>query len=211
MSNMFENCTGLESLNLSGWDISNIANVGVIFSGCTSLTTLDVSGWTIGSASIWNLFMGCTGITTLDLSTWNTAGVTNMYCMFVDCANLATIYVGEGWTTENVTNSDRMFGGCTSLVGGMGTVYDPDHVDAEYAHIDGGSENPGYFTEKPTFVPGDANGDGKVDVQDITAIINYILGNNPSPFNVEAADVNHTSDVNVMDVTAVINIILGIE
>lgn len=63
--------------------------------------------------------------------------------------------------------------------------------------------------EYPLVVPGDANGDNHVDVQDITAMINHILGNNPSPFDATAADVNGDSEVNVLDVTAVINIILG--
>ena len=39
-----------------------------------------------------------------------------------------------------------MFYGCTSLVGGAGTTYSANHVGATYAHIDGGTSNPGYFT-----------------------------------------------------------------
>ena len=40
-----------------------------------------------------------------------------------------------------------MFYGCTRLVGEKGTFYDENHVDAAYAHIDGGLANPGYLTE----------------------------------------------------------------
>ena len=58
--------------------------------------------------------------------------------------------------------------------------------------------------------PGDANGDGNVDVQDVTAIINRILGNNPNPFDDTNADVNGDGNIDVLDVTAVINMILGI-
>ena len=57
---------------------------------------------------------------------------------------------------------------------------------------------------------GDANEDGAVNVSDITAIINYILQKNPSPFNLENADVNGDGEVNVMDVTAIINMILDV-
>ena len=63
----------------------------------------------------------------------------------------------------------------------------------------------------PQFLPGDANEDGNVDVQDITTVINYILGNNPSPFNYNNANVNGDDAVNVVDVTAIINIILGVQ
>ena len=58
--------------------------------------------------------------------------------------------------------------------------------------------------------PGDANGDGNVDVNDVTTTINYILGKNPSPFNYDNANVNGDTKVDVMDVTLIINIILGI-
>jgi surface protein len=69
-----------------------------------------------------------------------------MYGMFNGCSNLRTIYVGSGWSTAAVTNSTYMFNSCTSLVGGQGTTYNANHVDAAYAHIDGGPSNPGYFT-----------------------------------------------------------------
>ena len=47
-----------------------------------------------------------------------------------------------------VREGDYMFSGCTSLVGGKGTVYNESHHDQAYAHVDGGAENPGYFTAK---------------------------------------------------------------
>ena len=60
----------------------------------------------------------------------------------------------------------------------------------------------------PTFLRGDVNGDGKVNVSDVTALINMILG--ITPMNQARGDVNGDSRVNVSDVTALINIILGI-
>ena len=41
-----------------------------------------------------------------------------------------------------------MFNFATNLVGGAGTVYDSSKTDKTYAHIDGGTSNPGYFTLK---------------------------------------------------------------
>ena len=35
----------LESLNLSGWDISNIKDISWMFSGFERLESLDLSGW----------------------------------------------------------------------------------------------------------------------------------------------------------------------
>ena len=57
-------------------------------------------------------------------------------------------------------------------------------------------------------IPGDVNGDGKVNVSDVTALINMILG--ITPIDQTRADVNGDTKVNVSDVTALINIILGI-
>ena len=58
---------------------------------------------------------------------------------------------------------------------------------------------------------GDANGDGTVNVFDVTAMVNYILGSPNDGFVFAAADVNGDGIVNVFDVTKVVNIILGVD
>ena len=63
-------------------------------------------------------------------------------------------------------------------------------------------------TQQCPFV-GDVNGDGKVNVSDITALINHILDG--SQQNALLDDVNEDSKVNVSDVTCDINKILGIK
>ncbi len=55
---------------------------------------------------------------------------------------------------------------------------------------------------------GDLNGDGKIDVLDVTAMINMIL--KIIPEDLTMADVNADGSVNVLDVTILINMILGI-
>lgn len=57
-------------------------------------------------------------------------------------------------------------------------------------------------------IVGDVNADGKVNVSDVTALINMILG--VIPKDEATADVNSDGKINVSDVTALINIILGI-
>ena len=56
---------------------------------------------------------------------------------------------------------------------------------------------------------GDANGDGSVDVSDITAIAAYILGNEPDGFNAANADANGDGSIDVADITATAGIILA--
>ena len=80
-----------------------------------------------------------------------------------------------------------------------------------YDHTHGGSQmiaraqkyGYDYFQ---TYELGDANGDGNIDVLDVVATVNIILGF--SDFN-PAADINQDNIVNVLDVISIVNIILG--
>jgi hypothetical protein len=127
--------------------------------------------------------------------------------MFIDCNNLRTIYVGDGWMTASMRYTWDMFKNCTSLVGGKGTTYDANHVDKDYAHLDGGPDNPGYFTDKNASLRGDVNGDNDVTIADVTALIDLLLGggtvNNPS------ADCNTDGSVTINDVTVLIDYLLS--
>ena len=154
-----------------------------------------------------DMFNNCTGLTSLDLSGFNTANVTDMFRMFYNCYNLRTIYVGRGWNTTAVTSSINMFNNCTSLVGGQGTTYDANHVNKDYAHIDGGTSNPGYFTDKNASLRGDVNGDGSVNISDVTALIDLLLGG--GTISNPAADCNQDSSVNISDVTSLIDYLLS--
>ena len=96
-------------------------------------------------------------LTTLDLSMFDTSNVYDMSTTFSgtysgNTSALTTIYASDKWVTTKVsTNSSYRlytFSNDVNLVGGAGTIYDPNHVDCDYAHIDGGLANPGYFTEK---------------------------------------------------------------
>ena len=150
MEYMFDGCSGLTILDVSGFNTENVTNMGSMFAGCSGLTTLDVTDFnTANVTDISRMFYTCSGLTTLDLSNFNTANAKeDLRHLFMNCFSLKTIYAGSGWTTDATTKGDEMFMNCTSLVGGAGTVYDENHTDHTYAHIDGGTSNPGYFTDK---------------------------------------------------------------
>lgn len=61
----------------------------------------------------------------------------------------------------------------------------------------------------PTLVPGDANGIGGVDKDDVQMIADYILGKNPAGFKKAQANVDGEGDVTVVDLVKVIEIILS--
>ncbi|MBO4800778.1 MAG: BspA family leucine-rich repeat surface protein [Bacteroidaceae bacterium] len=150
MSAMFTICWSLSSLDISSFNTQSVTNMESMFYGCGDLTSLDVSSFnTQIVTNMAHMFAGCSGLTSLDLSGFNTQNVMNMSQMFFSCYGLTTIYAGSDWSTGAVTDEgEYMFSGCTKLVGGNGTVYDENHQDASYAHIDGGPSNPGYFTER---------------------------------------------------------------
>ena len=157
-----------------------------------------------------SMFYGCNKLTSLDLSSFNTSKVTRMGSMFFGCSNLQTIYAGNGWSTASVSISTSMFYGCTNLVGGQGTTYDASNPrDKTYARIDGGPDNPGYFTEKSASLRGDVNGDNNVSIADVTTLIDYLLSGNVSGINLSGADCNQDSNISIADVTTLIDYLLS--
>ena len=180
MAQMFMNCWGLTSLDLRGFKMDKVEFMDNLFYGCSGLTSLDLTGFKTDNVEyMGSMFMGCRGLTSLDLTSFKTDNVGVMSWMFAGCSGLKTIYAGEGWSTAKVRGSTEMFFGCISLVGGAGTSYDADHIDHTYARIDGGSDNPGYFTRKAggteEWTKYDHNGDGKVDAADVVMLVNFIM------------------------------------
>lgn len=150
MNNMFENCSNLTNLDVNGFDTSSTTNMVSLFSGCSKLTSLDLSNFDTGNVTgMGAMFRNCSSLTSLDLSSFNTSKITNISTMFYGCSQLKTILVSSQWPTDSsFFYSSFMFYGCTSLVGGAGTVYNESYTDATYAHVDGGESNPGYLTLK---------------------------------------------------------------
>ncbi|MDO4512339.1 MAG: family 10 glycosylhydrolase [Bacteroidales bacterium] len=89
------------------------------------------------------------------------------------------------------------------------------YVRARYAYGTAGSTTVNYTDYSPVLkfnyvaapLVGDVNGDGAVNVSDVTALINKILGTSDYPDAI--CDINADGVVNVSDVTALINLILG--
>ena len=150
MQQMFYECSSLTSLDLRSFNTANVNTMFAMFYGCSSLASVDVSSFNTESVEyLGNMFYNCSSLTSLNLSNFNTASAKNMGGMFSGCSNLTTIYVSQGWTTDLVVADEglNMFNGCEKLVGGIGTVYDPNNYTYTYAHIDGGASNPGYLTD----------------------------------------------------------------
>jgi hypothetical protein len=59
---------------------------------------------------------------------------------------------------------------------------------------------------EPECTPGDTNDDGGIDVLDVVAVVNYIIGNSDE---VDCADMNGDGGVDVLDVVAMVNLIIN--
>jgi len=132
---------------------------------------------------------------------------------------------GEGY------EEDRIYDACTFYIDGRARLeygeYQNDwesySVDLEagthtlkWSYSKDGSADPDgdYFaiddvklTPKPAVKRGDLNGDGSVDISDVTGLIGAVL--NGTPVNHAAADINGDTSIDVTDVTALIALVLG--
>ena len=114
-SAMFSECSNLTTLDLSGFDTSNVVDMSQMFYGCSGLTTLDVTGWdTSKVTNMSGMFFHCSGLTTLNVTDFDTSNVTNMASMFNGCSGLTTLNVTD-FGTSKVTNMASMFNGCSGL------------------------------------------------------------------------------------------------
>ena len=145
MSWMFAD-TQATTLNLSSFNTSNVTNMVAMLSG-TQATLMDLSSFNTSKVTNMASIFEESIISELDISSFNFASIQNINNMFYRNSNISTIYATNNiYIPDNVTSSN-MFKYCTNLLGGAGTTYSSGKVSGTYAHIDGGTDNPGYFTD----------------------------------------------------------------
>ena len=88
-------------------------------------------------------------------------------------------------------------------------VFGADESGHRYQQPVFGELDPHHFTVHMSFILGDVNGDGAVNIADVTNLIDYLLGTTSSPINISAADVHGDGVINIADVTALIDLLLG--
>ena len=163
---------------------------GVYFRGPATISgcTLDVTGYTRGIVGSYVYIRLRGGIWYTDLT--------------IDNASVTTQVTGNGYPTYNLKSL---------TLKNCGIVYPAGAVfDAEKHQIIGtdGNEVTGKIViSNSTAATGDINADGQVNVTDVTALINRVLGT--ASYSDAVCDLNGDGVVNVSDVTALINIILS--
>ncbi|MQN88597.1 BspA family leucine-rich repeat surface protein [Prevotella copri] len=143
MREMFYDCSGLISLDVTHFNTENVTSMGSMFNSCRGLTSLDVTHFNTENVTSMNgMFNGCRGLISLDVTHFNTANVKNMSFMFSWCNKLKEIYVSDKFVTDDVIDSGYMFSYCGSLSGDIDWTSDKAD-DKTYAKTDGG-----YFRDK---------------------------------------------------------------
>ena len=141
MEYMFYYCYGLTSLDVTNFNTANVTNMQGMFGKCNFLFSLDVTNFNTANVTNMSKMFECKGLTSLDITNFNTENVTNMQGMFLFCNNLKTIYVGDKFVTDKVTEGSAMFSGSPKLKGAI-TEYDASKTDYTYANY-----KTGYFTK----------------------------------------------------------------
>ena len=116
MRSTFGRCSSLQSIDFTGFDTSNIEDMEGTFAGCSSLQSLDLSGFdTSQVVTMESAFAGCSSLRELDLSSFDTSQVTTMWSMFRDCSSLNNLNLSR-FNTSNVKDMAGMFWGCSNLI-----------------------------------------------------------------------------------------------
>lgn len=135
LSNLFANMPNVTSIDLTGWDTSNVTNMNSMFSNDPNLTTIKgLENWDTSKVTNMSfMFAGYHGnywaspdsighLNKLDLSNWDTHNVKDMSFMFAGQSYLTSLgnlsHRGNKWNTGNVANMASMFYGLRSLPDG---------------------------------------------------------------------------------------------
>ncbi len=112
---MFQDCSSLESIDLSGLDTSSTSDTSCMFDDCSSLTSLDVSNFDTSKVKDMEwMFRGCSSLTSLDVSNFDTSQVRSMSYMFASCSSLTSLDLSN-FDTSSLTDASGMLSSCLSL------------------------------------------------------------------------------------------------
>ena len=124
-------------------------------------------------------------------------------------------FICDGYNSEGKFHYNfGWYGTCDGWY--VSTALNMVHRSGDECHFNSGHEMvtgvqpPEGWQPPVTLQLGDVNGDGEVNIADVTALIDYLLGNNASTsIHLEVADINGDNDINIADVTKLIDQLLN--
>lgn len=111
MGFLFSRCRQLESVTFNSNCESSVRTFAYMFEGCTSLKSVDMSGvdcdgWAVESLK--HMFDGCTSLEKVDVSGMAAGQFTEMEGMFNGCTALRSIAVGSTFTFQGEDHSSKI-------------------------------------------------------------------------------------------------------
>ena len=224
----YDNCPNISELNLSNnqftsIDVSSLSNLLSLVIDHNKLTSLNLSN----NTKLKTLYANSNQLTSLNVQ--GCAALTTAYCqdnklstvLFQGCNSLSYVncclnQIKESGMSTLVNSLRTIPSGSSGTLDAIitsnsaeGNVITSAQVQTarNKRWIPRKNVNGSWVEITTTNLKGDVNGDGKVNVTDVTTLVNMILG--VIPKNESRADINGDGKVNVSDVTALVNIILG--
>ena len=231
-------CTAITYLDCEDCQISDLSavnsmnNIQKLYARNNKLTSFAVTGKSdltylrvSGNQSLTTLQCANNALTTLDFT--NCPALTHASCAG---NNLTSLTVTGCTSLKNLfCNRNRISGtAMTNLVNSLPTrtasnpgnfhvlnnTNENNVITAEQLTIARGKYwnpkkwNGSDWVDLTVSTRGDVNGDGSVNISDVTALIDYVLSGNASGIDLGAADVNQDGSINISDVTALIDHVL---
>ena len=184
----FSYCYDLTTITLGNY-LTTIGNGA--FKYCTGLKSVIIpnSVTNIGS----DAFSRCSGLTSVVLS--NSLESIEDYA-FYGCENLISVTINQ---KVPLIIGDHTFSNCANA-----TLYVPQGCVDAYRNADGWGEFKD-IVEIISDIPGDANNDGKVDIDDINAIVHYILTGDLQGLNSKNVHGGEEGEITVVDIVKLLN------
>ncbi len=199
---------------LTALDVSKNTALGLLSCSSNQLTSLDVSK----NTALVGLDCFNNKLATLDVSK-NTA-LTWLYCYSNQLTSL-DVSKNTALTELIITYNQIRGAGMAKLVNSLlevtnGKFYVTDGTDGnEITTVQVAAAKAKHWNVKTIWgddypgvdIPGDANGDGEVNAQDVDCLRDYILGLDPTPFSLESANLNGDGEVDIQDLTLLIQLL----
>ena len=114
-SNMFYNCSNLQSVYISNEEITSLEDMYMMFYNCKSLKDVELLYFNTSLVkNMESMFDGCEKLEILELSNFDTSSVNNMAKMFNGCKNLKYLDIST-FNFERVTEIEKIFNGTNKL------------------------------------------------------------------------------------------------
>ena len=180
-----------------------------LYCGGNQLTALDVSGL----SSLTALHCGANQISSLRAIDCPSLNYVNMVCNRVKVSKMGQFIADlPTWPLDNMGDLYVIFNDDEEYAeGNVMTVNQVNEAHVKGWNVYYANANSTEWEPYPgsSFILGDVNDDGNVNIADVTALIDYLLRGDASAINLAGADVNGDSNVNIADLTALIDYLLS--